>query len=390
MLEKQDLFEARTRGYHTCRIPGIAVTRNSVVLVTAEARPGRGGDYDYNDILMRRSDDGGKTFVSPLKLVDHTTFGDGPVSNFVMIPDQVSGRVVAVFCHDYARAFAMTSDDDGASFSTPVEITTVFEQFRVDYPWKVCATGPGHGLQLRNGRMIVPVWLSDGGGTEMGKHRGHRPSVVTLIYSDDHGQTWQRGDIVCRHGDSVNGITVINPSETIAVELCDGQVMLSIRSESEIHRRLIVVSPDGVSGWGTARFDEGLLEPVCMAGFLRHAWPEGDEPGRLLFANPDTVERSMMTAWGPIRPPNCDRKQLTVKLSRDDGLTWAAAKVLEPGPAGYSDLATLSDGTVLCIYECDTVTGMFDDRYLRLARFDLAWLVAERDPVEGCAMDCRA
>jgi hypothetical protein len=45
-LEKQNLFEARTNGYWTCRIPGIAVTKSDVVLVTTEARPGRGGDYD--------------------------------------------------------------------------------------------------------------------------------------------------------------------------------------------------------------------------------------------------------------------------------------------------------------------------------------------------------
>jgi hypothetical protein len=31
MIEKQDLFEARTNGYHTYRIPGITVTKNNVV-----------------------------------------------------------------------------------------------------------------------------------------------------------------------------------------------------------------------------------------------------------------------------------------------------------------------------------------------------------------------
>jgi hypothetical protein len=50
-MEKQDLFEARTSGYHTCRIPGIAVTKNNTVLVTTEARPGC-SDYDFNDVLF--------------------------------------------------------------------------------------------------------------------------------------------------------------------------------------------------------------------------------------------------------------------------------------------------------------------------------------------------
>lgn len=55
MLEKIHLFEARTKGYHTYRVPGILCTPNGVVLATAEARRGKGGDWDGNDIVMRRS-----------------------------------------------------------------------------------------------------------------------------------------------------------------------------------------------------------------------------------------------------------------------------------------------------------------------------------------------
>ena len=109
-IEKHNLFETRQDGYWTCRIPGLAGTKNNVVLVTAEARPGKGGDYDCNDLLMRRSTDGGRTFAPAVKRVDHKTYGEGPVSNFVMIPDRATGRLHAVFCHDYARVFALRSE----------------------------------------------------------------------------------------------------------------------------------------------------------------------------------------------------------------------------------------------------------------------------------------
>lgn len=40
MIKKVQLFEARTEGYHTFRIPGILCTHQHVVLVTSEARRG--------------------------------------------------------------------------------------------------------------------------------------------------------------------------------------------------------------------------------------------------------------------------------------------------------------------------------------------------------------
>ncbi len=300
MPSKQNLFEARTHGYKTFRIPGLAVTSGGVVLATVEARPGGGGDYSPNDLLLRRSADGGTTFDPFVKLVDHATYGAGPASNLVMIPDPDGGTEHAVFCHDYARVFAMRSADDGASFSDPVEITPVLEEFRREYSWRVVATGPGHGLRLRNGRLVVPVWMSDGSGTEFGpKHRGHRPSVVASIHSDDGGASWQRGEIVCRHGQQVEGQTLRNPSETVAVERIDGGVMFNVRSESMNNRRLIAVSPDGAGDWRVRGFDEALREPVCMASLIRHSWPRQGEPGRILFANPDTLDKEMRRAIDP-------------------------------------------------------------------------------------------
>ena len=231
-MTKTNLFEAGAGGYHTYRIPGLVCTPGGAILATAEARRGSGGDWDDNDIVMRRSVDGGATWEPARLVVSQHDYGAGPVSNFVMMADSRDGAVHALYCHNYARVFALRSDDDGRSFSAPVEITSAVEAFRCDYPWRVVATGPGHGLQLRTGRLIAPIWMSDGTGTEFGPGKlGHRPSCVSLIYSDDHGVTWQRGDIVVRHEDARN------PSETAAVELEDGRVLFNIRSESDAHRR---------------------------------------------------------------------------------------------------------------------------------------------------------
>lgn len=111
-----------------------------------------------------------------------------------------------------------------------------------------------------------------------------------------------------------------------------------------------------------------------MASLIRHGWPkdgEAREPDRILFANPSNLENELIRPGGNLAH---DRKRLTVKLSRDDGQTWPVSKILEPGPAGYSDLAVLADGTILCLYEADVVTRMCDDGYIRLARFNLEWI----------------
>lgn len=367
LLEKQGLFEARTGGYHTYRVPGLLVTQRGVVLATAEARREGSGDWGDNDVLLRRSLDGGRTWDKPRLIVAQKTYGPGPISNFVMLSERGTGTVHALFCYDYRRVFHIRSEDDGATFSAPVEITPALEGFRRDYPWKVIATGPAHGTQLRSGRFIVPVWMSDGSGKEMGKGKlGHRPSIVSLIYSDDQGRSWRCGDIVCR-----NDARFRNPSETVVVELADGRVLFNIRSESKENRRLVSISRDGVRGWSEPRFDPALLEPVCMASLLRLSWPEGGQRSRILFANPDNLENDLVKPGGNLAH---DRKRLTVKMSYDECRTWPASKVLEQGPSGYSDLAMLPDGTVLCIYECGMLDGMTLTKSVTLARFNLEWL----------------
>jgi sialidase-1 len=389
-MHKTTLFVARTGGYWNYRVPGILTTPRGVVLATAEARRGRGGDWDGNDVLLRRSPDGGVTWEPPRVVVACERYGPGPVSNFCMIADAgvFAGAVHALYCHNYAHAFYMRSADDGATFSDPVEITATLEPFRAVYPWRVIATGPGHGIQIERGpyrgRLIVPVWMSDGSGTEFGPGKlGHRPSSVAGIYSDDGGETWQCGEFVAHsdaraHTDArvQSDARIVNPSETLPVELDDGRVLFNLRSESRENRRLVSVSPDGAHGWSAPHFDDALLEPVCMASLLRlrKRWRQRAATGEsvYLFANPDNLENELIPAGGNLAH---DRKRLAVKASLDGCRTWPYSRVIEPGPSGYSDLAEAPDGTILCIYECGMIERMTDTRSLAVARFGLDWVI---------------
>lgn len=372
-----DLFNAGSAGYELYRIPGIVITPKGTVLAYAEARKGGQGDWGSIDIVLRRSVDGGKEWSAqrviakvsgpitknPAALAQNlANAGAVTYNNPIAIADQQSGAVHFLFCLEYMRAFYMRSDDDGETFSEPVEITYAFDKFRPEYNWKVLATGPGHGIQLKNGRLLVPVWLSLGTGGH-----AHRPSVVSTIYSDDGGASWHRGEIAVP-----NTQEFINPSETAAVELADGRVVLNVRTESKSHRRVIVSSADGATGWSAPRYQEELVEPICF-GSIAALRPTGSgKRGHLLFVNPDNLLKGDSEGTpGKGR----DRRRLTVQLSDDDGETWSTKKLIDSGWAGYADINVGPDKSIYCFYERG---GIGDDHFrsaaLTLVQFDLSWI----------------
>lgn len=392
-LEKIDLFEAGKGGHKLYRIPGLIVTAKGTILAYCEARKHTGLDWDDIEILLRRSTDGGKTWSEPQGLprpegklernpaalanaelarrAPLVREGQIAFNNPVAIADK-SGAVHFLYCVDYYRCFYLHSDDDGATFSKPVEITPTFAAFRKDYDCKVLATGPAHGIQLKKGRLLVPVWLSTGKG-----NNAHHPTVVATIYSDDSGKTWKRGDIVANETDPLT-----DPSETVVVELTDGRVMLNMRNDSRANRRAVAFSPDGATHWTRPVFDDQLKEPICMASLCRLSKKGEQDRDRLLFANPDNLLRGGREgAPGTMR----DRKNLTVKLSYDEGKTWPVARTLEPGTSAYSDLAVGPDGTIYCLYERGSTDGKdhFATRTLTLARFNLEWLSDGKDSLDG-------
>jgi sialidase-1 len=370
--EKIDLFHADTGGHKSYRIPGIVVTKTGVVLAYCEARKTT-SDWATIDILLRRSTDGGKTWSEPAKIADVPgpkernpvalakklgTKDDVTYNNPVMIADK-SGAVHLLFCLEYMRCFYACSDDDGKTWSKPTAITTTaFDPFKKGIDWKAIATGPGHGIQLKSGRLLVPVWVSLGTGGG-----GHGDSVSATIYSDDNGKTWKAGEVAIP-----NTAEWISPNECCVAELPDGTVMMNARSPSKTNRRLVATSPDGATKWSKPTYDDALPEPICMGSLL--AVP-GAKPV-LLFSNPDNLEKT-----GAKTPPGPgtgrDRKNVTVQLSDDNGKTWTAKRTIESGFSAYSDLAVLKDGTVLLLYERAGEKGGNYGR-LTVARFPLEWL----------------
>ncbi|MBI5397370.1 MAG: exo-alpha-sialidase [Verrucomicrobia bacterium] len=411
-IEKLDLFESGKDDYALYRIPGVVVAKKGAVLAWCEARKTGKGDWGLIDIMMRRSNDGGRTWL-PRQCIVHVEGdlpvnpvaaaqnldkpGDNTANNPVAITDRETGEVHFLYCLEYMRCFYMRSDDEGATWSKPVEITATFEEFRSRrgneadssnqpassrrrlqddyYDWKVIATGPDHGIQLTHGphkgRLVVPIWMSLGTG-----NHAHRPSVTSTIYSDDHGKTWQRGEIAIPDKPPYR-----YPNETVVVQLVNGNVLLNARSESDAHRRIQTNSKDGATGWTKPGFNEQLLEPICMGSIVRFSRKPDNDKNRILFANPHNLQRADGKAKEGV---SRDRRNLSIKLSYDECKTWPVNKVIEPGYSAYSDLAVLADGTILCFYERGREADAERKKptsyaYLTLARFNLEWLTDGKD-----------
>jgi sialidase-1 len=187
-----------------------------------------------------------------------------------------------------------------------------------------------------------------------------------VIYSDDHGQSWQRGEMVPN--------VVPNLNETTIVERTDGSVLLNMRNGIGVTRRVITASPDGIGNWATPWLDPVLVEPTCQGTLFRYS-STNEGRSRILFCNPNCLAGKDAKGSSIFRK----RQNLTVKLRHDEGQTWPVSKVIESGLSGYSALAVCADKTIFALFERGASDSQNTDDYLSLARFNLAWLSDGQD-----------
>ncbi len=349
-----DLFVSGTRGYHTYRIPALAVSNTGTLLAFCEGRRYSQSDTGEIDLLLRRSFDGGQNWGAQQVIVTRSGYTCGnpcPVvdrnTGIIWLPFTVNPATVderAIIAGNGTRTVWLTwSDDDGATWATPREITTQVK----DPAWTWYATGPGHGIQLRSGRLLIPCDHA------AGRHFAPPyPYHSHVAYSDDHGASWQIG-----------GVVEEGTNECAVVETANGAIYINCRNYRRAGRRAYAWSSDGGDSFSSLQFDETLIEPTCQASLARLTDATCHDRARVIFANPASTTR----------------KRLTVRLSYDECKTWSRGRVLHDGPAAYSDLAVLPDLTICCLYERGTEHPY---ERLTLARFNIAWLEGTTRSVE--------
>ena len=377
-LELNPVFENGKEGYACYRIPAIVRATNGDLLAFAEGRIETCSDAtDTIHAVCKRSLDNGKTW-QPLQViaVNPDRQAISAVQNISPVVDTVhdTGRVIVLYnVSEYSewdltagkgviRTHAKFSDDHGKTWHSETDITSQihhpYQHNLTDsaniknrlHDWRLHRPTLGHGLQLSSGRLVFVGTITQGNLSVF-------QSQNVIFWSDDLGENWSIGGIVPR----------IGMNEAIAVELENGDLMVNTRAyqdEKPLKRRAVTLGTfthNNLIAFQETFLDEVLVDSAVQASILRYTDSTQQDYGgksRILFSNPSHPHA---------------RRKMAVRLSYDEGQTWSVNKVVDHGPAAYSDLVIQDDMQIGLLFERGNQGGIW------YVNFTLDWLTDEQD-----------
>ena len=216
------------------------------------------------------------------------------------------------------------SDDDGETWANPTDITPM-----VKADWmKFCGTGPGAGVQLKNGTIMFPVYCTNGNGKQSSFN----------VYSTDGGKTWNSGGSPNNGGDMQNASNEL--TESCIITLDNGHLMQFMRSYNGVVTT--AVSTDNGLTWSETTKHSGIVDPYCQMSAVHYGTltdpADNQQKEAIIFSNPAGGGRK----GGKVR---------IAFVNADDTLTWAYSKLIEENKYVYSSLTVMQDGNIGLIYE---------------------------------------
>nr|XP_033805522.1 sialidase-3-like [Geotrypetes seraphini]XP_033805523.1 sialidase-3-like [Geotrypetes seraphini] len=377
--QKTTLFRQEASGV-TYRIPALLYIKETGTFLAFAERRATYKDADAEYLVMRRglmqSDSVQWGSIIPLSLAtlpSHRTMNPCPVYEkknqvlflFFICVHQDSTECNQIFLgKNAARLCYISSKDHGVTWSQLADLTQ--EVIGKDIAnWATFAVGPGHGLQLQSGRLILPAYA----------YYIHRRccnfpllcftrSHSFAFYSDDLGGTWHCGKLLSKK--------ITGECSMAEVTCNDGAYVLYCSARSTYHRRTEALSKDLGLSFEKPHLSKQLCEPPCgcqgsVVSFIppeEYRWKQDDKEVNITRRpGPERaqihVPRRSVSWFLYSHPTNRrERSDLGIYVNKSPlSLNcWDDPWIMNKGPSGYSDLTICEDSFHFgCLFECGTV-----------------------------------
>lgn len=242
--QKVPVFVSGNEGHKSYRIPAIIEAPDGALLAFAEGRVHGSGDFGDINIVMKRSEDGGHTWLAMQTIVDADTLQAGNPAPVVdgTDPAYPAGRIFLFYNtgnndegevrkgNGLREAWYKTSTDGGRTWSEAVNITAQVHRpkqpainaaYHFDEDWRSYANTPGHAMQFQAGGFVGRIFVA--ANHSAGNPQQHfRDYKAHGYYTDDHGKTFQLSETVNQPGSN----------ESTAAALSGSRLMMNSRNQS--------------------------------------------------------------------------------------------------------------------------------------------------------------
>lgn len=352
--KKVPVFISGKEGHKSYRIPAIIALPNGNLLAFCEGRVNNAGDFGHVNIVMKRSNDKGKTWSSLQTVASNGDLQAGNPAPVVDLtdPDFPRGRIFLFYNtgnnhegevrkgNGLREVWFKTSTDNGNTWSDAVNITVQVHrprqpllnpQYNFTEDWRGYANTPGHAMQFESGKYKGRIFVA-------ANHSAGTPQkdfsdyAAHGFYTDDHGKTFHLSAT----------ISIAGSNESTATGLYDGRLMMNSRNQKgDIRARIVSISNDGGATWDSSYFDKVLVDPVNEGSILTLG--KKKKESIVAFCNTANINR---------------RDDLTLRISYDNGRTWRNSFLIDKSKeetdgdfTAYSDLVKLGKHKVGVLYE---------------------------------------